>query len=65
MADETGAHQGGADGTGGHQGGAEIPGRDWDLEETETQEAERAYLVSGTEAGSSGGHGRSGDPGQP
>ncbi len=56
-ADETGAHQGGADragdlhnGAGAFQGGAEIPGRDWDLEETETQEAERAYLVSGTEA---------------
>ncbi len=58
-ADVTGALQGGADETGGlHngagalQGGAEIPGRDWDLEETETQEAERAHLVSGTEAGS-------------
>ncbi len=39
------------------QGGAEIPGRDWDLEETETQEAESAHLVSGTEAGSLSGHG--------
>ncbi len=41
----------------------EIPGRDWDLEETETQEAERAYLVSGTEAGSLSGPGRSGASG--
>ncbi len=47
-ADETDAHQGGADETDAHQGGAEIPGRDWDLEEMETQEAERAHLVSGT-----------------
>ncbi len=62
-ADETDAHQGGADMTGAHQGGAEIPGRDWDLEETETQEAERAHLVSGTEAGSLSGHGRSGASG--
>ncbi len=54
------AHQGGADA---HQGGADIPGRDWDLEETETQEAERAHLVSGTEAGSLSGHGRSGASG--
>ncbi len=38
---------------------------DWDLGETETQEAERAYMVSGTEAGNSGGHGRSGDSGGP
>ncbi len=66
----TGALQGGADETGGlHngadalQGGAEIPSRDWDLEETETQEAERAHLVSGTEAGSLSGHGRSGASG--
>ncbi len=42
-ADETDAHQGGADETGAHQGGAEIPGRDWDLEETETQEAESTF----------------------
>ncbi len=42
-ADETGTHQGGAEETGAHQGGAdETPGSDWDLEETETQEAERA-----------------------
>ncbi len=53
------AHQGGADGTDAHQGRAEIPGRDWNLEEMETQEAERAHLVSGTEAGSLSGHGRS------
>ncbi len=70
-ADETGAHQGGADETGAHQGGAdetgalqggaaETPGSDWDLEEPETQEAERAHIVSRTEAGSLGGHGRSG-----
>ncbi len=59
-ADKTGTHQGGADGTGAHQGGAdETPGSDWDLEETETQEAERAHIVSRTEAGSLGGHGRS------
>ncbi len=62
-ADETDAHQGGADETGALQGGAEIPGRDWNLEETETQEAERAHLVSGTEAGSLSGHGRSGASG--
>ncbi len=69
-ADVTGALQGGADETGGlHngagalQGGAEIPSRDWDLEETETQEAERAHLVSGTEAGNLSGHGRSGASG--
>ncbi len=62
-ADETDAHQGGADMTGALQGGAEIPGRDWNLEETETQEAERAHLVSGTEAGSLSGHGRSGASG--
>ncbi len=49
--------------SGAHQGGAEITGRDWDLEETETQEAERAHLVSGTEAGSLSGHGRSGASG--
>ncbi len=59
----SGAHQGGADETDAHQGGAEITGRDWDLEETETQEAERAPLVSGTEAGSLSGHGRSGASG--
>ncbi len=62
-ADVTGALQGGADETDAHQGGAEIPGRDWDLEETETQEAERAHLVSGTGAGSFSGHGRSGASG--
>ncbi len=62
-ADETDAHQGGADETDAHQGGAEIPGRDWDLEEMETQEAERAHLVSGTGAGSLSGHGRSGASG--
>ncbi len=62
-ADETDAHQGGADETDAHQGGAEIPGRDWDLEETETQEAERAHLVSGTGAGSLSGHSRSGASG--
>ncbi len=72
-ADETDAHQGGADVTGAlqgradetdaHQGRAEIPGRDWDLEETETQEAERAHLVSGTGVGSLSGHGRSGASG--
>ncbi len=59
----TGALQGGADETDALQGGAKIPGRDWDLEETETQEAERAHLVSGTEAGSLNGHGRSGASG--
>ncbi len=59
----TGALQGGADETDAHQGGAEIPGRDWDLEETETQEAERAHLDSGTGAGSFSGHGRSGASG--
>ncbi len=48
--DETNAHQGGAD---------ETPGSDWDLEETETQEAERAHIVSRSEAGSLGDHGRS------
>ncbi len=63
--DETGAHQGGADETGAHQGGADETGagthdRDWDLEETETQEAERAHIVSRTEAGSLSGHGGSG-----
>ncbi len=57
----TGTLQGGADETGALQGGAEIPGRD--LEETETQEAERAHLVSGTGAGSLSGHGRSGASG--
>ncbi len=62
-ADETGAHQGGADETRAHQGGAETHGRDWDLEETETQEAERAHLVSRTEPGSLDGHGRSGASG--
>ncbi len=41
----------------------ETHGRDWDLEETETQEAERAHIVSRTEAGSLGGHGRSGASG--
>ncbi len=35
------------------------PGSDWDLEETETQEAERAHIVLRTEAGSLGSHGRS------
>ncbi len=56
-ADETGAHQGGADETGAHQGGAETHSRDWDLEETETQETERAHIVSRTEVGSFlGGH---------
>ncbi len=69
-ADETGAHRGGADETGAHRGGADetgalwggadkTPGSDWDLEETETQEAERAHIVLRTEAGSLGGHGRS------
>ncbi len=62
-ADVTGALQGGADETDAHQGGADIPGQDWDLEETETQEAERAHLVSGTGAGSVSGHGRSGASG--
>ncbi len=38
---------------------------DWDLGETETQETERAYMVSRTEAGNLGGHGRSGDSGGP
>ncbi len=41
-ADETGAHQGGADETGAHQGGAYAHGRDWDLKEIETQEAEES-----------------------
>ncbi len=62
-ADETRAHQGGADETGAHQGGADAHGRDWDLEEIETQEAERAHIVSKTEAGSLSGHGRSGASG--
>ncbi len=62
-ADETGAHQGGADETGAHQGGAYAHGRDWDLKEIETQEAERAHIVSKTEAGSLSGHGRSGASG--
>ncbi len=64
-ADETGAHQGGADetGAGALQGGAGTHGRDWDLEETETQEAERAHIVSRIEAGSLSGHGRSGASG--
>ncbi len=66
----TGAHQGGADGgedlhgganrAGALQGGAETHGRDWDLEETETQETSRAYMAQRTEAGTSGSHGRSG-----
>ncbi len=38
---------------------------DWDLGETERQETERAFMVSRTEAGNSGGHGRSGDSGGP
>ncbi len=63
-ADETRAQQGGADETGAHQGGAdETHGRDWDLEETKIQEAERAHIVSRTEAGSLGGYGRSGASG--
>ncbi len=73
-ADETGALQGGADETralqceadetGAHQGGAETHGRDWDLEETETQETERAHIVSRTEVGSFlGSHRRSGASG--
>ncbi len=52
----SGAHQGGADETGTHQGGAGTHDRDWDLEETETQEAERAHIVSRTEAGSLSSH---------
>ncbi len=52
-ADETGAHQGGADETGALQGGAETLGRDWDLEETETQETDRAHIVSRIEIVSS------------
>ncbi len=38
---------------------------DWDLGETEIQETERAYMVmvSRTEAGNSGSHGRSGASG--
>ncbi len=63
-AHQTGAHQGGADETGALQGGAETLGRDWDLEETETQETERAHIVSSTEVGSFlGGHRRSGASG--
>ncbi len=72
-ADETGAHQGGADGgedlhgranrAGALQGGAETHVRDWDLEETETQETSRAYMAQRTEAGTSGSHGRSGASG--
>ncbi len=59
-ADETDAHQGGADETGAHQGGAETHGRDWDLEETETQKTERAHIISRIEVVSSlGGHRRS------
>ncbi len=59
-ADETGAHQDGADATGAGalQGGAGTHGRDWDLEETETQEAERAHIVPRIESGSLSGHGR-------
>ncbi len=53
--------QSGAEETGAHLGGADAHGRDWDLEEPETQEAERAHIVSRTEAGSLSGHGRSGD----
>ncbi len=56
--DETGFHQGRADGAGDlHDGagalqvGAETHGSDWDLGETETQETERAYMISRTEAG--------------
>ncbi len=58
-ADETGALRGGADETSALRGGAETHGRDWDLEETEAQETERAHIVSRIEAGSLGGHGRS------
>ncbi len=55
--DETGRaadHHGGAEGTEDHHSravGAETLGRDRDLGKTETQEKERAYMVSRTEAG--------------
>ncbi len=44
-----GAQQSGA---GALQGGAETHGRDWYLEETETQETGRAYMAPKDEAGS-------------
>ncbi len=54
--DGAGAHQCGADGAGALQGGQRPMAEDWDLGETET---ERACMVSRTEAGNSGSHGRS------